>query len=117
MSKYNAEHAAEWMEKHPYGWYNNEDDYGEDVEETEEEEDNNMKKILLKDFDDGETIGVLTVPETVSLAHAEKEIYKVKNGWYKDNDGGLSLLEYLEKHCPEGWDVELYDDNSDYIEI
>ena len=39
MSKYNAEHAAEWMEKHPHGWYNNEDDYGEDVEETEEEED------------------------------------------------------------------------------
>lgn len=26
--EYNAAHAQEWMEKHPHGWYNNEDDYG-----------------------------------------------------------------------------------------
>ena len=28
MSKYNADHAAEWMEMHPNGWYNDENDKG-----------------------------------------------------------------------------------------
>lgn len=36
--EYNAKHAEEWMEKHPYGWYNNENDYGTGDEEDEEEE-------------------------------------------------------------------------------
>lgn len=35
---YDEKHATEWMERHPHGWYNNENDYGEDVEERNEEE-------------------------------------------------------------------------------
>lgn len=76
-----------------------------------------MKEILLKDYENGKTIGLLTVPETVSLAQAEKEIYKLKNEWYEDEDSGLSLIEYLQEHCPEDWYVDLYDDDIDYIEI
>ena len=76
-----------------------------------------MKEILLKDYENGEIIGILTVPETVSLAQVEKEIYKLKNEWHEDEDGGLCLLEYLEEQCPEGWYVELYNDDRDSIEI
>lgn len=32
---YDADHAAEWMERNPYGYYNNEGDYGVDVEDGE----------------------------------------------------------------------------------
>lgn len=34
--EYNEAHAKEWIEKHPHGWYNNENDYGEDIDEEEE---------------------------------------------------------------------------------
>ena len=76
-----------------------------------------MKEILLKDYENGAIIGILTVPKQVSLDQAEEEIYKLKNAWHEDDDGGLSLIEYLEEHCPEGWYTELYEDNRDYIEI
>lgn len=29
-NEYDAGHAAEWMERNPHGWYNNERDYGAD---------------------------------------------------------------------------------------
>ena len=35
---YDADHAAEWMEKHPYGWYNSEHGKGTGIEEDEEED-------------------------------------------------------------------------------
>lgn len=76
-----------------------------------------MKEILLKDYENGKTIGLLTIPKQVSLAQAEKEIYKLKNAWHEDDDTGLCLLEYLDEHCPEGWSVELYEEDRDYIEI
>lgn len=37
MGPYNAAHAAEWMERHPYGYYNDENDYGEDSEDDLDE--------------------------------------------------------------------------------
>lgn len=30
MAKYDQEHAMKWLEEHPLGYYNNEDDYGEE---------------------------------------------------------------------------------------
>jgi len=41
---YDADHAAEWMERHPHGWYNSENDYG-----TGEEDDVEKK---WTDFED-----------------------------------------------------------------
>lgn len=76
-----------------------------------------MKEILLKDYENGAIIGLLTVPKQVSLDTTENEIYKLKNAWHEDDDEGLCLIEYLQEHCPEGWYVELYEDNRDYIEI
>lgn len=34
--QYIAEHAKEWMERHPHGWYESESDYG--VEDEEEQD-------------------------------------------------------------------------------
>ena len=34
--EYDEGHAEEWMEKHPYGWYNSESDYGTGDEEEHE---------------------------------------------------------------------------------
>lgn len=39
MSKYNADHAAEWMKMHPHGWYNSEDDKGTGDEDDDYDED------------------------------------------------------------------------------
>ena len=33
--EYDEGHAKEWMEKHPYGYYNNEHDYGTGDEDDE----------------------------------------------------------------------------------
>lgn len=33
---YNEAHAQEWMEKHPYGYYNNEGDYGQYTDYTDD---------------------------------------------------------------------------------
>ena len=33
--EYDEGHAEEWMERHPYGWYNSESDYGTGDEEHE----------------------------------------------------------------------------------
>ena len=33
--EYDEGHAKEWMERHPYGWYNSESDYGTGDEEHE----------------------------------------------------------------------------------
>ena len=38
MNKYDADHAAEWMEMHPYGWYNDEDDKGTGDEDDDYDE-------------------------------------------------------------------------------
>ena len=37
-NNYDAGHAEEWMEKHPHGYYNSENDYGEDADDDDEEE-------------------------------------------------------------------------------
>lgn len=34
--EYDEGHAEEWMERHPYGWYNSESDYGTGDEEEHE---------------------------------------------------------------------------------
>lgn len=35
--EYDEGHAKEWMERHPYGWYNSESDYGTGDEDEEQE--------------------------------------------------------------------------------
>ena len=48
--EYDADHSAEWIERHPYGYYNSENDYGEDEDDiVEEEYDDDYES----DFDDG----------------------------------------------------------------
>lgn len=76
-----------------------------------------MKEIVLKDIDDGEVLAILTVPETVGLAEAKKEIFKLRDNWL-DNEEGYYLTEYLKQHCPEGWVIDIpAKDNRDVIEI
>ena len=45
---YDADHAAEWVERHPYGYYNSENDYGLD-DEYEDEDDDDFENESLKE--------------------------------------------------------------------
>lgn len=51
-NQFDADHAAEWMERNPHGYYNSESDYGTDVEVVDIEEALNYKdKISNNQFD------------------------------------------------------------------
>jgi len=49
--EFDADHAAEWMERHPYGYYNSENDYGEYADEDDEIAPEAYGDELINDFE------------------------------------------------------------------
>lgn len=81
--EYNDEHAKEWMEKHPHGWYNNENDYGTGDEEVDEE-------------------------EFWVIVYSEKNSGEEKNEQYPDFDDARADFKYMTEQIPEDYDYVVF---------
>lgn len=79
-------------------------------------ENKNVREVLLNDIDDGSTLGVITVPRTVTLEQAEDIVYGLRDKWSEESDE--SLIEYIEDHLPAGWGFYIPSpDDREVIEI
>ena len=84
---YDADHAAEWMERNPYGYYNNEGDYGVDVEDDGPDID-----FKEDDADPEQFLDAYELRRDMSDEEAKAQIKKVFDGDLAD--GMISQEDY-----------------------
>ena len=111
--KYDANHAAEWMEKHPHGWYNSESDYG-----TGDEDDGRLasRKTGSKAKCGGMKIAGPGAGIDFQIqdfaSNANEIIYRIKS------NGGKYVAEHIEGSLKpskfSAFDYYYGDDNSDF---
>ena len=76
------------------------------VEDTKESNNEKTKQVLIRDFDNKETLGLLQVNNDIDLSEIESTIESLYSDWRKE-DYPNTLMEYLSNNLPEKWNASL----------